>query len=128
MPAAVRRIEDAVLPREAAEAVAASAREAGGADRDALAAKVDLTALEAGMTWRIVGLAGATNGVLDRLPRSGGRRPRDTGLPRHRISEGANPARYAVLLYDYMSQRRLLRVRPKLSCKRGGRGTFQLRF
>ena len=69
--AAVRRLEDAGLSREAAEAITAGDLEASGAGHDALATKtdlaalrVDLAALETRMTWRIVGFVIAANAVL----------------------------------------------------------------
>ena len=62
--AAVRRLEDAGLSREAAEAITSGDLEASGAGHDALATKADLAALEARMTWRIVGLVIAANAVL----------------------------------------------------------------
>ena len=73
--AAVRRMEDAGLSREAAEAVAATAREAGGADRDVLATKADLAELEARMLerlnalqWRMVGLAAVIVAAVKLIP------------------------------------------------------------
>ncbi len=69
--AAVRRLEDAGLSREAAEAITAGDLEASGAGHDALATKADLAtlradlaALETRMTWRIVGFVIAANAVL----------------------------------------------------------------
>ncbi len=66
--AAVRRLEDAGLSREAAEAITSGDLEASGAGHDALATKADLeaglAALEARMTWRIVGLVIAANALL----------------------------------------------------------------
>ena len=69
--AAVRRLEDAGLSREAAEAITAGDLEASGAGHDALATKADLAALRADlapletrMTWRIVGFVIAANAVL----------------------------------------------------------------
>ena len=62
--AAVRRLEDAGLSREAAEAITAGDLEASGAGHDALATKADLAALEGRMTWRIVGPAIAANALL----------------------------------------------------------------
>ena len=82
--AAARRMEQAGLSREAAEAVAETAREAAGEGRDALVTKADLDArlekLEARLIWRVVGIVFAGNAlmaaliggllvaVLDRLP------------------------------------------------------------
>ena len=71
--AAVRRLEDAGLSRDAAEAITVGDLEASGAGHDALATKADLAplatkaelaALEARMTWRIVGLVIAANALL----------------------------------------------------------------
>ncbi len=62
--AAVHRLEDAGFSREAAEAVTASDLEASGAGRDGLATKADLAALEARITWRIVGIVIAANALL----------------------------------------------------------------
>ena len=62
--AAVRRLEDAGLTRDAAEAITVGDLEASGAGHDALATKADLAALEARMTWRIVGLVIAANALL----------------------------------------------------------------
>lgn len=65
---AVRRLENAGLSREAAEAITAGDLAASGARHDALATKADLEAglavLEARMTWRIVGLVIAANALL----------------------------------------------------------------
>ena len=69
--AAVRRLEDAGLSREAAEAITAGDLEASKAGHDAPATKADLAALRADlaaletrMTWRIVGFVIAANSVL----------------------------------------------------------------
>lgn len=66
--AAVRRLEDAGLSRDAAEAITAGDLAASGAGHDALVTKADmeagLAALEARMTWRIVGLVIAANALL----------------------------------------------------------------
>ena len=65
---AVRRLEDAGLSREAAEAITTGDLEAAGAGRDALVTKADLQArlaeLEARMTWRIIGIVIAANALL----------------------------------------------------------------
>ncbi len=89
--AVIRRLEDAGLSRDAAEAVTAAnleavdaAREAARADRDTLATRADLetglAALETRLTWRVVGIVVACNAifaavlgsmfmaVIDRLP------------------------------------------------------------
>ncbi len=69
--AAMRRMEDAGMEREHAEAVAEAVREAASsasaaavADRDRMATKADLSALEARLTWRIVGFVIAANALL----------------------------------------------------------------
>ncbi len=61
---AVHRLEDAGLSREAAEAITAGDLEASGAGHDGLATKADLAALEARMTWRIIGIVIAANALL----------------------------------------------------------------
>lgn len=65
--AAARRMEQAGLSREAAEAVAETAREAAGEGRDALATKADLSAMEARLTWRVVGIVFAGNALMAAL-------------------------------------------------------------
>lgn len=76
--AVVRRLEDAGLSRDAAEAVTAAnleavnaAREAALAGHDTLATKADLatglSALEARLTWRVVGIVFAGNAMLAAL-------------------------------------------------------------
>ena len=62
--AAVRRLEDAGLSREAAKAITTGDLEASDAGRDALATRADLAALEARMTWRIVSPVIVANAVL----------------------------------------------------------------
>ena len=62
--AAVRRLEDAGLSRDAAEAITAGDLAASGAGHDALATRADLVVLEARMTWRIAGLVIATSALL----------------------------------------------------------------
>ena len=62
--AAVRRLEDAGLSREAAEAITASDLEASGAGRGGLAIKADLAALEARLTNRLYAVAGAIVGAV----------------------------------------------------------------
>lgn len=83
--AVVRRLEDAGLTRDAAEAVTAAnleavdaAREAALAGRDTLATKADLetgqsalkadlATLETRLTWRVVGIVFAGNAMLAAL-------------------------------------------------------------
>ncbi|MCY4229795.1 MAG: hypothetical protein OXF26_02715 [Alphaproteobacteria bacterium] len=67
--AAARDMEHAGLKREAAEAVASAIRAGQGelitrADIEPLATKTELAALEARLTWRIVGLVIAANALL----------------------------------------------------------------
>jgi len=63
---AARRLTDAGMPREQAEAVAETARQA--ASREDLVTKADLKAdlanLEARLTWRIFVVVGVVNGLL----------------------------------------------------------------
>ena len=67
--AAARDMEHAGLKREAAEAVASAIRAGQGelitrADIEPLATKTELAALEARLTWRIVGLVIAANALV----------------------------------------------------------------
>ena len=62
--AAVRRLEDAGLSREAAEAITVGDLEASGAGRGGLAIKADLAALEARLTNRLYTAAGAIVGAV----------------------------------------------------------------
>lgn len=52
---ATRRLEEAGLPREQAEAIAAEAGTAAQSGRDDLATKSDLAELEARLLWRLFG-------------------------------------------------------------------------
>ena len=68
---AVRRLEDAGLSREAAEAITAGDLEASGAGHDPLATKADLATLETRMLERmnalqlsVVGFVVAANALL----------------------------------------------------------------
>ena len=83
--AAVRRLEDAGLSRDAAEAVTAANLEAANAAREAALAggdtlatktnletglsalKADLAALETRLTWRVVGIVFTGNAMLAAL-------------------------------------------------------------
>ena len=62
--AAVRRLEDAGLSREAAEAVTVNDLEASGAGHDPLATKADLAALKSELTDRIQASERRTTAVI----------------------------------------------------------------
>ena len=62
--AAVRRLEDTGLSREAAEAITAGDLEASGAGHAALATKADLAALEVRLTNRLYAVAGTIVGAV----------------------------------------------------------------
>ena len=62
--AAARDMERAGMDRKTSEAVASHMRAAAKAGHEALATKTDLAALEARLTWRIVGLVVAANALL----------------------------------------------------------------
>ncbi len=57
--AAVRRLEDAGMKRDLAEAVAETAFQASGAEHDRLATKADLANLKAELTNKIYAVAAA---------------------------------------------------------------------
>ena len=63
-----RELEAAGVERRKAEAIAEGMRRAVSADRDALATKTDLVALEARLTWRLVGIATATVVAVKLIP------------------------------------------------------------
>ena len=76
---AARELEAAGIERRQAEAIAEGMREAAdaaaGADREALATKTDLAevradlaALEARLTWRLVGIAAAIVAAVKLIP------------------------------------------------------------
>ena len=76
---AARRLRDAGLKQEHAEAIASMGREASQADRKELATKADLhatetgleaklAALEARLTWRMVGLAALIIAAVKLIP------------------------------------------------------------
>ncbi len=76
---AARRLRDAGLTQEHAEAIASMGREASQADREELATKADLhatetglmaqlAALEARLTWRMVGLAAFIIAAVKLIP------------------------------------------------------------
>ena len=70
-----RELEAAGIERRQAEAIAEGMRRAVGADRDELATKADLAdvradlaALEARLTWRLVGIAAAIVAAVKLIP------------------------------------------------------------
>ena len=72
---AARALEAAGIERRQAEAIAEGMRRAAGADRDELATKADLAdvradlaALEARLTWRLVGIAAAIVAAVKLIP------------------------------------------------------------
>ena len=72
---AARRLRDAGLTQEHAEAIASMGREAAQADREELATKADvhavkadLAALEVRLTWRMVGLAALIIAAVKLIP------------------------------------------------------------
>ena len=72
---AARRLRDAGLKQEHAEAIASMGREAAQADCEELATKADvhavkadLAALEARLTWRMVGLAALIIAAVKLIP------------------------------------------------------------
>lgn len=76
---AAKRLRDAGLKQEYAEAIAGMEREAAQADREELATKgdmlavrsdlkADLAALEARLTWRMVGLAAFIVAAVKLIP------------------------------------------------------------
>ena len=66
--ATARELEAAGVERRQAEAIAEGMRRAVSADRDALATKTDLAALEGRLTWRLVGIATATVAAVKLIP------------------------------------------------------------
>ena len=70
--AAARDLEAAGIERRQAEAIAEGMREAAdaaaGAGRADLATKADLAALEARLTWRLVGIAAAIVAAVKLIP------------------------------------------------------------
>ena len=65
---AARKLEAAGVERRQADAHAEALREAVSADRDELATKADLAALEARLTWRLVGIAAAIVAAVKLIP------------------------------------------------------------
>ena len=73
--AAAKRLRDAGFDEHQAEAAVAMVRDATSADREALATKTDLAeiradlaALEARLTWRLVGIAAAIVAAVKLIP------------------------------------------------------------
>ena len=72
--ATARSLEAAGIERRQAEAIAEGMREAAGADRADradradFATKADLAALEARLTWRLVGIAAAIVAAVKLIP------------------------------------------------------------
>ena len=66
--AAVKTLRKAGADEAMAEAIVNTASAAAGADREQLATKADLAALEARLTWRLVGLAAAIVAAVKLIP------------------------------------------------------------
>ena len=70
--AAAKRLRDAGFDERQAEAAVSMVRDAAGADREQLATKADLradlAALEARLTWRLVGIAAAIVAAVKLIP------------------------------------------------------------
>ena len=66
--AAVKTLREAGADEAMAEAIVNTASAAAGADREQLATKADLAALEARLTWRLVGLAAAIVAAVKLIP------------------------------------------------------------
>ena len=66
--AAVKTLREAGADEAMAEAIVNTASAAAGADREQLATKADLAALEARLTWRLVGLAAVTVAAVKLIP------------------------------------------------------------
>ena len=65
---AAKRLRDAGFDEDQAEAAVSMVRDAVGADREQLATKADLAALEARLTWRLVGIAAAIVAAVKLIP------------------------------------------------------------
>ena len=72
---AAKRLRDAGFDERQAEAAVSMVRDAAGADREQLATKADLAevradlaALEARLTWRLVGIAAAIVAAVKLIP------------------------------------------------------------
>ena len=66
--AAVKTLREAGADEAMAEAIVNTASAAAGADRGQLATKADLAALEARLTWRLVGLAAVIVAAVKLIP------------------------------------------------------------
>ena len=66
--AAVKTLREAGADEAMAEAIVNTASAAAGADREQLATKADLAALEARLTWRLVGLAAVIVAAVKLIP------------------------------------------------------------
>ena len=65
---AAKHLREAGFDERQAEAAVSMVRIAVGADREQLATKADLAALEARLTWRLVGLAAAVVAAVKLIP------------------------------------------------------------
>ena len=65
---AAKHLREAGFDERQAEAAVSMVRSAVGADREQLATKADLAALEARLTWRLVGLAAAVVAAVKLIP------------------------------------------------------------
>ena len=65
---AAKHLRDAGFDERQAEAAVSMVRDAIGADRGELATKADLAALEARLTWRLVGIAAAIVAAVKLIP------------------------------------------------------------
>ena len=66
--AAVKTLREAGADEAMAEAIVNAASAAAGADREQLATKADLAALEDRLTWRLVGLAAVIVAAVKLIP------------------------------------------------------------
>ena len=66
--AAVKILREAGADEAMAEAIVNTANAAASADRDEFATKTDLAALEARLTWRLVGIAAAIVAAVKLIP------------------------------------------------------------
>ncbi len=66
--AAVKTLREAGADEAMAEAIVNTASAAAGADREQLATKADLAALEDRLTWRLVGLAAVIVAAVKLIP------------------------------------------------------------
>ena len=66
--AAVKTLREAGADEAMAEAIVNTASAAAGGDREQMATKADLAALEVRLTWRLVGLAAAIVAAVKLIP------------------------------------------------------------